>query len=64
MLVRDVEEDKVEVTLITYWENVEVIKALAGNDIGKAKLYPEDEKYQLEPDTFVSLYEVVESVWL
>ncbi|TBR41614.1 antibiotic biosynthesis monooxygenase [Marinomonas agarivorans] len=62
VLVRDL-DSKAEVTLITYWSNLEVIKAFSGKNISKAKLYPEDEKYKLEPDTFVNHYEVVENVW-
>jgi heme-degrading monooxygenase HmoA len=52
--------DKVELTLITYWDKLESIKAFAGNDIEKARLYPEDGVYELEPDVFVRHYEVVE----
>ncbi|PTN35636.1 antibiotic biosynthesis monooxygenase [Desulfonatronum sp. SC1] len=52
--------DKVELTLITYWDNLESIKAFAGNDISQARLYPEDEVYELEPDLSVQHYEVIE----
>ncbi len=63
ILTRDL-EDKVEIILITYWDSLESIKAFAGEDIGIARLYPEDEKYELEPDTFVLHYEVVESSFI
>ena len=56
-------DDKVEITLITYWEDASVIKAFAGEQIEKAKLYPEDWKYDLEPDLLVRHYEVVESTF-
>ncbi|MDF9434313.1 MULTISPECIES: antibiotic biosynthesis monooxygenase family protein [Chromohalobacter] len=51
---------KIELTLITYWENLESIKAFAGDDISQARLYPEDEVYELEPDLSVQHYEVIE----
>jgi len=51
---------KIQLTLITYWENLESIKVFAGNDISQARLYPEDEVYQLEPDFSVQHYEVIE----
>lgn len=51
---------KVELTLITYWDKLESIEAFAGNDISRARLYPEDAVYQLEPDLFVQHYEVIE----
>ncbi|WP_325895079.1 antibiotic biosynthesis monooxygenase family protein [Grimontia sp. NTOU-MAR1] len=57
---RDI-DGKSEITLISYWKDLECIKAFAGEDIGIARLYPEDEKYELKPDFHVSHYEVVES---
>lgn len=33
---------KIELTLITYWDNLQSIKAFAGEDISQARLYPED----------------------
>tara|TARA_R110002111_G_C5853963_1_gene359996 strand:- start:158 stop:601 length:444 start_codon:yes stop_codon:yes gene_type:complete len=50
---------KIELTLITYWDSLESIKAFAGNDISQARLYPEDEVYELEPDLLVQHYEVI-----
>ncbi len=55
---------KVELTLITYWDKLESIKAFAGNDISQARLYPEDEVYELEPDLSVQHYEVIEHQFL
>ncbi|MBN2427478.1 MAG: antibiotic biosynthesis monooxygenase [Deltaproteobacteria bacterium] len=51
---------KAEITLITYWDKLASIKAFAGEDIDRARLYPEDYKYDLEPDPSVRHYEVVE----
>ena len=62
ILSRDV-GDKVEITLNSYWETLECIKAFAGEEIGIAKLYPEDKKYELEPDHHVNHYKVVENQW-
>tara|TARA_R100000306_G_scaffold32381_2_gene34121 strand:- start:1449 stop:1649 length:201 start_codon:yes stop_codon:yes gene_type:complete len=45
---------------MTYWRDLECIKAFAGNDIGVARLYPEDDKFDLEPDLTVQHYEVIE----
>ncbi|RLD80052.1 MAG: antibiotic biosynthesis monooxygenase [Bacteroidetes bacterium] len=44
--------------LITFWENLEVIKNFAGEDFEKAKYYPEDEHYLLEFEEKVTHYEV------
>lgn len=51
---------KVELTLITYWDELASIKAFAGDDISQARLYPEDEVYEIEPDLSVQHYEVIE----
>ncbi|WP_028581775.1 antibiotic biosynthesis monooxygenase family protein [Desulfogranum japonicum] len=61
ILTRDL-GDNAEITLLTYWENLECIKAFAGEDISVARLYPEDEKYKLNPDRHVNLYEVRENM--
>ncbi len=52
--------DRVELTLITYWNDLESIKAFAGEDIDQARLYPEDEVFELEPELGVQHYEVIE----
>jgi heme-degrading monooxygenase HmoA len=36
--------------LITFWDNLEVVKAFAGTDPSKAKYYPEDDRYLLEKE--------------
>lgn len=51
---------KIEITLITYWDSLDAITAFAGEDIAQARLYPEDAKYELEPDLVVQHYEVIE----
>ena len=44
--------------LLTYWENLEVIKNFAGEEYELAKYYPEDESYLLEFEERVVHYEV------
>jgi len=55
--------DKVEITLNSYWDTLESIKAFAGENIDTARLYPEDQKYELEPNDFVLHCKVVENQW-
>lgn len=50
---------KIEITLLTYWDKLSSIEAFAGADIDRAKLYPEDQKYELEPELTVQHYEVL-----
>ena len=46
---------------VTTWEELEDIKAFAGEDMETAKYYPEDEGYLLEFEPTVVHYEVVGS---
>ncbi len=53
-------QDRIELTLITYWNDLESIKAFAGEDVEQARLYPEDAVFELEPELTVQHYEVIE----
>ena len=44
--------------LITFWENMEVIRNFAGDDTEKAKYYPEDQNFLLEFPEKVVHFEV------
>jgi len=44
---------------LTFWKNLEVIKAFAGEDIEIAKYYPEDKDFLLEFEPKAMHYEVV-----
>ncbi len=56
--LRRLEGDVAHFTLITFWENLQVIRNFAGDDYEKAKYYPEDEHYLLEFEEKVVHYEV------
>ena len=44
---------------LTFWGNLEHIRAFAGDDVEKAKYYPEDRDFLLELEPTVVHYEVV-----
>jgi len=44
---------------MTSWESIEMIRAFAGDDVEKAKYYPEDEGFLLEFEPSVVHYEIV-----
>ena len=56
--LRRIEGAVAHFTLITYWENLDVIKNFAGEDYEKAKYYPRDKEYLLEFEEKVIHYEV------
>lgn len=59
--LRQIKDAEGHFTLITYWDNLEVIKNFAGQDIQKAKYYPEDNDYLLEFEEYVQHFEVFAS---
>jgi heme-degrading monooxygenase HmoA len=59
ILLRDL-DGRAEITLITYWDSRDAIRAYAGEDIDQARLYPEDARFELDPDRRVTHYEVLE----
>ena len=58
VFLRNIQGNEGHFTLITFWENLEVIKNFAGEDYEKAKYYPEDADFLLEFEEFVTHYEV------
>ena len=59
--LRNIKNDEGHFVLVTYWENLEVIKNFAGQDLEKAKYYPEDDDFLLEFEEHVQHYEVFAS---
>ena len=56
--LRQIQGEEAHFNLITYWENLEVIKNFAGQDFEKAKYYPEDNDFLLEFEEHVHHFEV------
>ena len=56
--LRRIEQDVAHFNLITFWENIEVIKNFAGDDYEIAKYYPKDKEYLLEFEEKVVHHEV------
>ena len=44
---------------LTFWKDMEAIKAFAGEDVAAAKYYPEDQDFLLEFEPTVVHYQVV-----
>ena|ERR1700748_2552647 len=51
------EGDVTHIWTVSWWKDVESIKAFAGDEIEKPKYYPEDKKYLLEFEPMVVHYE-------
>src|ERR1700749_5172873 len=61
MLRRDV-DDKTEFLMFTLWDSMEAVQAFAGERPEVAVFYPEDDRFLVERDEFVSHYDVVRDV--
>ncbi len=59
-MLRRIKEERAEFVMISLWESEEAIRGFAGDDIGVAVFYPEDEQYLVERELTVSHYEVIE----
>lgn len=58
-VLRRIERDRAHFLLLTFWESYDAIRAFAGDDLSRARYYPEDEAYLLELEPFVTHYEVL-----
>ncbi len=56
--LRRMDQDYAYFDLLTFWDNIEVIKNFAGEDYEKAKYYPEDKNYLVDFPEKVVHYEV------
>ena len=58
-ILERLEGDVTHFITLTFWNNLESIRAFAGEDVGRAKYYPQDKDYLLEFEPTVVHYEVV-----
>lgn len=55
------EGDRAEFLLISHWDSLEAVKGFAGDEIGKAVFYPDDDQFLIDRDLTVSHFEVLET---
>jgi heme-degrading monooxygenase HmoA len=60
-VLRRIEGTEAHFFLISLWESLEAIRAFAGDNVERARYYPEDERYLLELEPTVTHYEVLEA---
>ncbi|MCJ8157348.1 hypothetical protein [Sphingomonas sp. LaA6.9] len=59
MLMRDLGDGTSEVTTLSWWISLEAIRGFAGEDISRARYYPEDDRFLLERPEHVEHHEVM-----
>ena len=57
-VLRRAEPSVAHFLLLTLWDSSEAIRAFAGDDMDRARYYPEDEEFLLELEPTVTHYEV------
>ncbi|MEW6212392.1 MAG: antibiotic biosynthesis monooxygenase [Acidobacteriota bacterium] len=57
-VMRRIEGEQAHFLLISLWESIDAIKQFAGEDVEKARYYPEDPEYLLEMEPRVTHYEI------
>jgi heme-degrading monooxygenase HmoA len=57
--LRRIVGDRAEFVTLSLWESEAAIKAFAGEDIGRAVYYPEDDRFLVERGPHVDHFEVV-----
>ena len=58
LLTRDLGDGRTELITLSWWDDLDVIRAFAGDDIELAKYYPEDDEFLVDRETTVSHFEV------
>lgn len=52
MLMQDLGDGSSRVTTLSWWDSLDAIRAFAGEDIERARYYPEDDRFLLDrPET-------------
>ena len=58
-VLRRTEEDVAHFLLISLWDSMDTVKRFAGEEVDKARYYPEDREFLLEFEPTVTHYEVL-----
>ena len=60
-LFRRLDGDRGHFLTLSYWDSLEAVRAFAGDEIDRAKYYPEDREYLLEFEPTVQHYEATDA---
>ena len=61
-VLRRIEAGQAHFLIISFWESLQAIKKFAGEEVEKARYYPEDADYLLAFEEKVTHYEVINGV--
>jgi hypothetical protein len=55
--VRDLDAERSEIVTLSWWSGIEAVRAFAGGDVGRARYFPEDERFLLSRPEYVLHYD-------
>jgi hypothetical protein len=58
LVLQRADGDRAEIETIIFFDSLEDVRAFAGDDIERARFYPEDERYLVERELTVRHYDV------
>ena len=58
ILTRDLGDGSSEISTISWWTDLDAVRAFAGEDYARASYYPEDDQYLLDRPEFVEHHDV------
>ena len=61
ILVRHAGDGTTEISTLSWWRDLDAVRAFAGDDYERAQYYPEDDRFLIERPEFVEHHEVTDS---
>lgn len=58
LVLQRVNGDHAEIQTIIFFDSLDEVRAFAGDDVERARFYPEDDRYLIERDLAVAHYDV------
>lgn len=59
LALRRTVDQRAEFLLLSLWESEAAVRGFAGDDIGRAVFYPEDDRFLIQRDEYVDHFDVV-----
>jgi heme-degrading monooxygenase HmoA len=63
LVLRGERDERAEFVFVSFWESMDAVRAFAGDDLERARYYPQDYRYLLTLEPFVRHFEVASPAW-
>jgi heme-degrading monooxygenase HmoA len=58
-ILRRQDGDRVEFVTLSFWASLDAVRAFAGDPVDRAVFYPEDDRFLVDRETFVTHFEAL-----